>query len=384
MNDRETKSGKIKVCHLISGDIWAGAEVQAAILLSKLVKHHKYDVQAVVFNNGRLSWELIKSGVKVVIFDEKKYTSVAIFKKLLKFFKTESIDIFHSHRYKENVLGSLAAKLGNVPCIIRTVHGVSEIFLGFEYIKMAAYRYLDDLTGKYFTDKIIAVSMDIKNTLQKQYQKDKVICIYNAIDLGHANTDSNPEKTRTELQISQSDRVIGTIGRLTLVKGIEYFLKAARIIVDKRSDVTFLIVGDGPLRTSLEQLSRKLQIEKFVKFVGYREDIYNLINIMDVFVLSSLHEGIPTVLLEALAMGRPVVATRVGGIPEVLEQEDLGLLTEPENMLQLAEACFTLLDVTDANELKLKRRQYVAQKFSSERMSEKVIELYEALLGLRC
>lgn len=372
----------IKVCHIASGDLWAGAEVQIATLLSELTKCPEVDIQAIILNDGRLARELRASGIKVKIFDENKYNSFTIFKKLLNIFETEAFDILHTHRYKENFLGGVAAKFRGIPYLVSTVHGQSEPFTGIKCIKTAAYSRLNDLMGKYFTNKIIAVSLDLQRSLRKRFNHGQVICIHNAIDMARIKVASSPEKMREGLQISKDHRIIGTIGRLVPIKGIQCLLKAAKIIIDKRSDVTLLIVGDGPLRNSLEQLSRSLHIEKHIRFLGTREDIFDLINIMDIVMFPSFHEGTPTAMLEALAMGKPVVATRVGGIPEIIRQDELGILIEPKKPEHLAEACLALLNNSmDTEDLKLKRKQYIAREFSSDVLRHKVIKLYKELVS---
>jgi glycosyltransferase involved in cell wall biosynthesis len=376
-------SGKpIRVCHLASGDLWAGAEVQVATVLSSLVKQSDLEISAVVLNEGRLARELRKCGVDITVIDENNTGSLGILKKLRCLFKDKKVDILHTHRYKENILGGLAAELSGIRHIVRTVHGLSEPFTGLKRINIAVYDWLNDFLARHQTDKIVAVSFEMADVLSKKYGRERVVCIHNAINLGRIKLNSDPQKLREELQISKADRIMGTVCRLTPIKGIEFFLKAASIIADKRSDVKFLIVGDGPLQDSLKRLSKELGVEKLVRFLGQREDVYDLINIMDVFVLSSLHEGLPTALLEALAMGKPVVATRVGGIPEVIKQDGLGILIEPKKPEQIAEACLTLLNnPVDDYELKLSRRHYAAREFSSESAGQKVVELYKELIN---
>jgi glycosyltransferase involved in cell wall biosynthesis len=339
------------------------------------------EISAVILNDGKLAQELRKCGVHVAVIDENKTGSLGILKKLFRLFKDKKIDILHTHRYKENILGGLAAELSGIRYIVRTVHGLSEPFTGLKRINIAVYDWLNDFLARHQTDKIVAVSVEMADVLSKKYGRERIVCIHNAVDLDRIRVNSDPQKIREELQISKADRIIGTVCRLTPIKGIEFYLKAAKIISDKRSDVKFLIVGDGPLQDSLKRLSKELGVEKFVRFPGCREDVYDLINIMDVFVLPSLHEGLPTALLEALAMGKPVVATRVGGIPEVLKQDGLGILIEPKKPEQIAEACLTLLNnPVDDYELKLERKNYAAREFSSETAGQKVAEIYKQLI----
>lgn len=377
-------SHRINVCHLASGDLWAGAEVQLTTLVSQIIKDPALDVSAVILNEGRLAAELRRRGVHVTVLDETKLNSFRIFKQLLTFLRTKPINILHTHRYKENVLGSIAAHFTGTPYVVRTVHGLHEHFTPLKHLKMLIYSRLNDLTARYCTHRIIAVSSDIRNELRNTYGSDKIVCIHNAIDVKQIRASTNAVAKKEELRIPNTDRVIGTIARLTPIKGIAHFLEAARTISEQRPDVIFLIVGDGPLRHSLELLSTALSIQKHVRFLGYREDIYDLINIMDIVVLSSLHEGIPSVLLEALTMRKSIVATRVGGIPEVVTDGAGAILIEPSNPAQLAAACLKLLDSsTQGDEFTTKHRDQIVQRFSSEVSSEKVIALYKAAMTLR-
>jgi glycosyltransferase involved in cell wall biosynthesis len=171
------------------------------------------------------------------------------------------------------------------------------------------------------------------------------------------------------------------MGRLVPVKGLETFLKAARIIQSRKDKVKFLIVGDGPLKGTLRALARHYGLEHDVLFLGHRNDSYDVLAMMDVLVLPSLSEGIPMVLLEALALKRPVVASRVGGIPEVVEDCATGRLVEPGREGELAEACIALMDDPDlAERLGLAGRHRVRERFSVRSMAEKVADVYRSLL----
>jgi len=193
------------------------------------------------------------------------------------------------------------------------------------------------------------------------------------------NISSHLKEKRQELKIPVNYRVIGTIGRLVPIKGIDYFLHAARLILDKRRDICFVVVGEGPEKQALEQLSKKLHIENNIRFVGSSSAIYDLLNIMDVFVLASLHEGLPTVLLEALAMGKPVVGTNVGGIPEVIRGNGLGTLVAPKSSPQLADACLSFLKCSTVGPT-VQRQQYIASEFSVEAKGQQLITLYKNLV----
>jgi glycosyltransferase involved in cell wall biosynthesis len=191
------------------------------------------------------------------------------------------------------------------------------------------------------------------------------------------------ETIKKELGLLENSKVVGTIGRLGDEKGQIYLLRAAQGIAEREKSVRFLIVGDGPLREYLKEEAAKLGIADSVTFTGYRQDIPELLSVMDLFVLPSIKEALPMVLLEALAARKAVIATRVGAIPKVVNNEN-GILVEPGDAAGLQDAILSLL----ANEEK--RQGYasagydtVKTCFSSERMSSEYIDLYNELLGDR-
>lgn len=183
------------------------------------------------------------------------------------------------------------------------------------------------------------------------------------------------------LGVCSSEALIGTVGRLTPVKGQVHLLKAMRLLLDQGRKVKLVLVGDGPLRHQLEEMVRKLEMLENVAFLGQRDDTYELMQAMDVFVLPSLSEGIPLVVLEAMVAGVPVLASRVGGIPEVIKDGATGMLVEAGNEVELANRCGMLLDRVDtAAQIAKSARERVEANFSAEVMVDRVAQLYRALV----
>jgi glycosyltransferase involved in cell wall biosynthesis len=146
-----------------------------------------------------------------------------------------------------------------------------------------------------------------------------------------------------ELGIPDDMKIIGTVGRLVPIKDHKTFLFGAKLILESEPNVRFVIVGDGPLMAELKKQSYELDIATHVCFTGFREDTDILLNMFDVFCLTSIHEGIPMALLEAMSLGKPIVATRVGGISEVIDDNGSGLLIDSENPQSFADACIKVL-----------------------------------------
>lgn len=175
--------------------------------------------------------------------------------------------------------------------------------------------------------------------------------------------------------------IIGTVGRLEPEKGHQYFLQAASQVIQERTDTEFWLIGSGSKEEELKKQSRDLQIEEHCRFFGFRPDATALVQHFDLFVLSSLTEALPLVILEALARERPVVATRVGGVPEIIKHRENGWLVEPANAEELKEAITYLLDHPDeAQRLGKQGRKTIETKFNAQLMAQKTIDLYERLI----
>jgi glycosyltransferase involved in cell wall biosynthesis len=378
---RETAS-RIRVCHLAMADLAAGAEIQLAILLASLAKMRDLEVSAVLFNEGYLASKLRGLRVKTEVIPESRHNPLSIFRQLVDYFKRQEIDIIHTHKHKDNVLGVLASLHQGIRGRVRTVHGSPEPFAGFEAAKMSMYESIDNCANRWLVDRILAVSADLQAQLIKRFGAEKVTCIHNAIDVDQIRVTRPTTEMRRELNLGEQDFVIGTMGRLVPVKGLDCFLRAAQIIHRQRPNVKFIIAGDGPLKSSLQSMARQYGLDPNVLFLGHRNDSYNILRLMDLFVLPSSSEGIPMVLLEALALARPVVASRVGGIPEVVEHGVNGLLVPPGNDDELACTCVAVMENCQfARALGAAGRKRVETQFSATFMAEKVAEVYRALVS---
>jgi glycosyltransferase involved in cell wall biosynthesis len=381
--DRPQAHLPIKICHLAMGDGWAGAEVQLATLLASLSKMPDFEVSAILFNEGRLASELRGLGIRTKVICESRYNSFLIIKQLMHYFGQHQFDILHTHKYKDNILGSLAT-YGKIRPRIRTIHGFPEPFNGFQAVKIGAYQILDNWVNRLLVDRILAVSRDLRGHLIQHFGADKVTCIHNAIDIEQIRITHGAEELRKELGLDGNEFLIGTMGRLMPVKGLECFLKAAHIIRRQKPHVKFIIAGDGPLKDALQKQAREYGLGEVVLFLGHRNDSHDILGLLDLFVLSSMSEGIPMVLLEALTLARPVVATRVGGIPEVIESGISGLLIAPGREDELAKSCIALMDDSDyARRLGAAGRQRVVEHFSASAMANNVAEIYRSLSTMR-
>src|SRR5437867_6295902 len=169
----------IRVCHIMSADLWAGAEVQVATVASYLVERPDVELTAVLLNEGPLACELRRLGVPVTVIDEQQNNAIRILISLTRWLRDHPVEIVHTHRYKDTVLGAIAAKLAGVPGVIRTVHGRAEPMRGWEWAKFQMYEALDRLTLRCFADRIVEVSKRMAESLEESgYKPGTVVAIH--------------------------------------------------------------------------------------------------------------------------------------------------------------------------------------------------------------
>ena len=373
----------LRVCHVAVGDLWAGAEVQLKVLLSKLVQEPDLNLSVILFNRGRLGKEIESLGIPVTVFPETEWGSGKIFLELVREFTKSNIRIIHTHKYKDTILAAPAAKLCGIRHVVRTVHGLREPFEGLQAFKMSLYETIERMVHRYCIETLIGVSSQIERKCKEEDVVSSVTCIRNGIDLEGKPFPTDRWRTRRDLGIDPGTCLIGTVGRLNPVKGIPHLLEAARILLRQGANVKVLVVGDGSIRLDLMTQTRDMGISENIVFLGHREDTEQLLQAMDIFVLPSLSEGIPMALLEAMTSSLPVIVSRVGGIPEMVEDEISGLLVNPGDPENLARMCRRVMENHElAERLGRAARERAGTEFSSAIMAQKVAHLYRNLASL--
>jgi glycosyltransferase involved in cell wall biosynthesis/protein-tyrosine-phosphatase len=366
----------------MSADLWAGAEVQVATAASYLAGRPDVTLTAVVFNDGWLASELRRLGVDVAVVDEARHSALRMIPPITQFLRAHDVDIVHTHRPKDNVIGTIAAKLAGVPHVIRTVHGLAEPMRRWSRAKYRVNDALDRATLRCFADRIVAVSRHSAVALsQSGYPRTRLVQIHNGVDLGRVRATRTSAEVRRAFGIHDDELLVGTAGRLTTVKGQKYLVDAARLILLQESKARFVFVGSGPLKRDLVAQAEALGVEHACLFIDPLADgragVFDLIAAFDLFVLPSLSEGSPMALLEAMALGRPVVAAAVGGVPEIVVDNETGLLIPPRDAQALAEACLEVARNRQwAATLGAAARRAVEAQFSHERNGRALLDLY--------
>lgn len=298
--------------------------------------------------------------------------------RLCRVLTNRDVDVIHTHGLKANLAGVIAAKLSRKGHVIYTVHGGIS-FSKEQPIKAKLYETLERILIKYNT-KVVTVSNLLQKKLQKRAQCDdkSIITINTGINEHRLEPKTNIEAMKQDFHIPTNSNVIGTIARLAPQKGLCYLIKAVKRVISSKPNTVLVIAGDGPLRNELRCLAREEEVLSHIRFLGFVQDIGSLLELIHVFVLPSWTEGLPITILEALLAGKAVVATKVGGIPEVIEDEVNGLLVEPRDPDTLADRILRLLNDDELRKtLGNAGKCLVKDRFSVEHMVAEYCSIYE-------
>ena len=374
INNLKRKKEVINVCHFISGDLWAGAEVMIFNLLKILCKNKYLNIFVVILNDGRLCEELRNSNIKVFVLDEKKTPFIILSYKIYKIIKLIQPDIIHSHRYKENILSFFNKMIFNCRKIVTTQHGMPEYFGGKRSIHHTVVTRLNFFLMKHTFDRLTCVSNDIKNRLSNLIgiKNEVLTVIHNGIKIPAEGKVLNPDGPFR----------IGTAGRLFPVKDYPLFIKIAKRILVNNQNVQFLLAGDGPDRNCLRYLVDNYQISKNFKLLGHVENMDSFYGRLDLYLNTSIHEGIPMSVLEAMAHGLPIIAPKTGGLCEIVEDGKSGYLINSREPKEFADVCLNIIkDSKLYRNLSIGAHNRVSTAFSADHMAECYSRLYEELLS---
>lgn len=367
---------KIRIMYLVHSLERGGLEKCVALLVNKI--NPEIFIPSVCCLSG-LGPSLIlieKDSVKIFNMEKGEAHEVFLFLRLAKLFKKEKIDILHTNGWATLFDGVLGAKVGGIPVIVHSEHGKDpEDFVQIQQRRVWTRRLITP-----FLDKMITVSDDIK----KQFvnitglKTEQITCIHNGIEF--QDMEINYKEKRREIGVKDHEILIGSVGRLESVKNYDMFIRAAEIVLKEYPLVKFIIIGDGSLRQKLHSLITEIGINKSVFLLGERNDVNELLKIMDIFVLPSISEGLSLALLEAMANKLPIVATNVGGNPEVVIDGKTGILVPSGDIFSLVMAITEL--IKDENKRKNMGEDgfvMVKKEFAVEKMIANHEELYLSL-----
>lgn len=373
---------KIRILHVIRPA--AGGMKNHLLSLIRLARRDVFEPMAAC-PPGDMARELADLGIKVFILplagELAPLQDSSVVRRLAAILKDNKINILHAHSSKAGLVGRLAGRLAGTPVIFFTAHN-SIFYEEWPRWKKNTFALAEKLLAG-FTTRIIAVSGVLREELlaREGLPPDKVVTVYNGIDPRPFMETPRRKEPLASLGLPGGDAVVGTVARLAPQKGVIYFIRAAACLAPYHR-ANFLVVGDGPLRPDLEEEAKRLGIKERVFFLGQRDDVAKILPCLDIFVLSSVTEGLPLTILEAMAAARPVVAARVGGIPEAVRDGATGLLVPPRDEKLLAESIGDLL----TNREKVEHfgesgRRLVLERFTAEAMVKACEKLYLDAVG---
>lgn len=366
---------KINILQLVEGFGLGGAEMKLLELIKCMDPERFRTVVCSLGLGETISEEFEKLrnyGVEVVEIPRKHRIDPGLIYRLVKLIKSRRIDVIMTTLFYADIMGPIIGKAGKVKAVFSW-----ETISSPEWLiprRLISYR-----AAIRWCDKVISVSRATADFLieKRGVHPDKIKIIPYGVNL-EKYKDGSSNGVRKKLGLSEKDKIIGMVGRLRPQKGHVYLIDAAAEVVKKYPKVKFLLVGDGDLRSDLEKkVKQNRLIENFI-FLGSRDDVPDLLKIMDIFTLPSLFEGLPNVILEAMASKKPIVATPVDGTKEAVINGETGILVPPKDPMSLSKALCDLLENPEkASNFGEKSRKRVEELFSLEKQVSSFENLYE-------
>ncbi len=343
------------------------------------INPQKYETITIYLTKNSPNPNIFEQKGKKVFYITKKprlgLFKLKVFFKLAKILKSESVDILNCHKHKSVIYGTIAGKLAGVPIILAHVHGMGR--------SRNLRRKLINRLLLPKIDKILAVSEAVKNDiLQNNFSipQEKVINLGNSIDYDYfASNTYDRQATRQKFGISRNSLVFATAGRLVPTKGHKYLIRAFANVRKQLNNAQLLIAGTGEMKNELENLASELNCDSAVHFPGHVDNTAEFYSMIDVFVLSSIAEGMPRTLIEAMAAGILCVATGAGGIPEILDNGSCGLLVPPKDTNALADAMLKAANMPQSQKQTIisSTKKRVKENYSHNVMIKKIEKIYE-------
>jgi glycosyltransferase involved in cell wall biosynthesis len=372
---------RLRVLQLASGDLWAGAEVQLFALCGALMARPDIELRVILLNEGELADRLRAMGADLVVFDERRLSPLAILRQVLRVVQQWRPQVLHTHRFKENIVGGVAAALAGVPSV-RTQHGAPEQARSRVDVRRQLIHLLDVGVGRFVQRRVVAVTEDLRTKLLRDYPSRHVITIANGIAF-------EPLDAAEPVALGAA-RTVGIVGRLTGVKRIDLFLHMAALLSARPAlaDVQFYVIGGGPLEADLRALAQRLGVAARVAFVGHVSPAAGWIKALDVLVMCSDHEGMPMTLLEAMRLRTAIVAHRVGGLVELLQGDeaagegDCAQLVAEHTASGYADAVERVLGDAPATAMRVANAfNRVTRLYSASANAERFVALYRDIVA---
>ena len=360
---------KTTVLHLSTSSGPGGAERMISMLTAAL-NQGQFRIMVGLFRPGWLQTECEARGVKTFVMPLAGPLNLQWFRTCLRLLRKEQVALIHAHEFSAILCGWIVATLAGVP-FVATVHGKN--YFWEKLRRRVVYRVVSR------NGTMVAVSQDLNRFICEKVgiSENRVEVIYNGVAPAETIPSEETQRCKTELGISGCYPVLGVVGSLYPVKGHKFLLEAMPEIIRRWPKAQLLVIGRGELEVALKEQVKQLAIGANIHFLGMRQDVPGLLSLLDVFVLPSLSEGLSLALLEAMASGKPVVATRVGGNPELIDHGKTGFLVQPEDARALAANLLKLVgDPEMMQQFGRRAAERVQQHFSMKQMADRYSDLY--------
>jgi glycosyltransferase involved in cell wall biosynthesis len=371
----------LHVLQVTRGAIWGGGERHVLALLEGF-RGRSVRMSLAVFSEGRLADEARRLGVTVHCLSKRFRGDPRPLFGLVRTIRRREVDVVHTHMPSGNVYGRLAARLAPGTGLVSTLHYIDREALPFLTPVVQRLLFDGDIRMSAMCDRVVATSEHLRRALiGRGMSGRRIVTILNGVNLEALPADGRvPDGLRKELGLPSGVPAVGIVGRLVPVKNHALFLRAARAVLDRGTRAVFVLVGDGPLREPLAALRRELGLEEHVVFAGFRSDVMALLPLFDVCMLTSNSETSAYGVSEPMAVGRPVVATAVGGVTELIEDRVDGWLCPPGDASALADAVCTLLgDPQRAARMGERAAGTVRERLSLAGQVERLEDVYRAV-----
>ncbi len=349
-------------------------------LLARLKAHPDLRCIALSLNAGVLTEKLDECAIETHVLPESRLSFGQLVVSAFRLFRHQRVDAIHSHGYKENLLALILARSLDVPNLIATLHGLPEPLNRAPARRRLIQRLDRWILRSHFT-RVVAVSHEMRSRLSTlgYIPGKRLVVIHNGIEIARC---LDPGCPPVAARRTGPPFHIGTAGRLVPVKDFGLFLATAAEIRKEIPDVRFSILGEGPLREQLERQADDLALTGWVEFLGHVTDPWPYYASLDLYLNTSLHEGIPMTVLEAMACGVPVVVAAVGGLPEIVTDGRDGFLVGDRDARRYAHRCVQLLRDRDRScRVAQLARDRVREYFSAARMGQEYRALYLSHAG---
>lgn len=315
-------------------------------------------------------------GAGLVSIPDRGIRDLRVVKQMLQVCRREQVSIWHAHDYKSNALGLLLRRFWPMH-LVTTVHGWVRVTR-----KTPLYYWIDRQCLKRY-ERVICVSDDLRQTcLSNGVSADRCRLVDNAIDTEQYRRTLDVSRAKAEVALPRERFVIGAVGRLSAEKAFDLLIRVVARLIENGHDVELVIAGEGDERDLLEELIASQPDPTRFRLLGHRSDVMQLMQAMDLFVLSSLREGLPNVLLEAMALEVPVVATRIAGVPRLVSSGENGLLVPAGDEQEMCDAIRSLLtDRSRCNDYALAGRRTIEERFSFAHRMQEMAGIYDELTG---